>query len=399
MPDGDVVAMKDAEFQWLASSDPRLAAYAASRLPAWLWTADGRQILWANPAGARAVRRGQCRSPCRKNLRTGRPAPAADRAARRPVARERRHPAGALAGIWRGARHACDLRRFAARLSRWQPRRSDRRRQHRADRAATGADAVRQRDAASRHIIRAALIRASLVRASLAAERPAMPVIEQPVAPQPAPDDQQPAPSGEAPAGFALFDAFAEPAAADEPPAAETIPPATETIARAPPPAIEAFAGQAAGAPPAAALHLADGSGRPLHARHQRIHRPDRPAHHGRFRPAMARDRRDLRIRSHRPDDAGLCDGRHLERHHAELAGGRRRHLARRTVRPADLRCGAKLHRLSRHRRLPRFRRHRAARRPAAGGIVRRNGDAARTVRCAICRADRRCIAFIRRIA
>ena len=137
---------------------------------------------------------------------------------------------------------------------------------------------------------------------------PAAPVIEQPVAPQPAPDDQQPAPSGEAPAGFALFDAFAEPAAADEPPAAETIPPAAETIARAPPPAIEAFAGQPAGAPPAAALHLADGSGRPLHARRRRIHRPDRPAHHGRFRPAMARDRRDLRIRSHRPGDAGLCD-------------------------------------------------------------------------------------------
>ena len=54
MLDGDVVAMKDAEFQGLASSDPRLAAYAASRQPAWLWTADGRQILWANPAGARA---------------------------------------------------------------------------------------------------------------------------------------------------------------------------------------------------------------------------------------------------------------------------------------------------------------------------------------------------------
>ena len=64
-----------------------------------------------------------------------------------------------------------------------------------------------------------------------------MPVMEQPVAPQPAPDYEQPAPSGEAPAGFALFDAFAEPAAADEPPA-------TETIARTPPPAIEAFAGQ-----------------------------------------------------------------------------------------------------------------------------------------------------------
>ena len=45
--------MKDAEFQWRAQSDPRLAAYAASRLPAWLWSADGRQILWANQAGVR----------------------------------------------------------------------------------------------------------------------------------------------------------------------------------------------------------------------------------------------------------------------------------------------------------------------------------------------------------
>ena len=43
--------MKDAEFQWRAQSDPRLAAYAASRLPAWLWSADGRRVLWANAAG------------------------------------------------------------------------------------------------------------------------------------------------------------------------------------------------------------------------------------------------------------------------------------------------------------------------------------------------------------
>jgi hypothetical protein len=45
--------MNDAEFQWLGSSDPRLAAYVASHLPAWLWTADGKRILWANPAGTR----------------------------------------------------------------------------------------------------------------------------------------------------------------------------------------------------------------------------------------------------------------------------------------------------------------------------------------------------------
>ena len=43
--------MNDAGFQLLG--DPRLAAYAQSALPAWLWTADGKRILWANPAGAR----------------------------------------------------------------------------------------------------------------------------------------------------------------------------------------------------------------------------------------------------------------------------------------------------------------------------------------------------------
>lgn len=44
--------MNFAEFQLQASGDPRLAAYAASPLPAWLWSSDGTRILWANPAGA-----------------------------------------------------------------------------------------------------------------------------------------------------------------------------------------------------------------------------------------------------------------------------------------------------------------------------------------------------------
>ena len=43
--------MKDADFRALAASDPRLAAHADSVLPAWLWSADGTRILWANPAG------------------------------------------------------------------------------------------------------------------------------------------------------------------------------------------------------------------------------------------------------------------------------------------------------------------------------------------------------------
>ena len=32
--------------------DPRLSALATSRLPAWLWSADGTRVLWANPVGA-----------------------------------------------------------------------------------------------------------------------------------------------------------------------------------------------------------------------------------------------------------------------------------------------------------------------------------------------------------
>src|SRR4051794_38449994 len=45
--------MNNADFQLRSNSDPRLAAHAASSLPAWLWSTDGARILWATPAGAR----------------------------------------------------------------------------------------------------------------------------------------------------------------------------------------------------------------------------------------------------------------------------------------------------------------------------------------------------------
>src|SRR5246127_616624 len=45
-------AMNMMEFQLQGVSDPRLAAHATSALPAWLWSTDGRRILWANPVGA-----------------------------------------------------------------------------------------------------------------------------------------------------------------------------------------------------------------------------------------------------------------------------------------------------------------------------------------------------------
>jgi PAS domain S-box-containing protein len=45
--------MKYAEFQLRGVSDPRLAPYATSAMPAWLWSIDGARILWANPVGSR----------------------------------------------------------------------------------------------------------------------------------------------------------------------------------------------------------------------------------------------------------------------------------------------------------------------------------------------------------
>ena len=45
--------MNNAEFQLRGVGDPRLALHATSPLPAWLWSADGTRILWANPVGAK----------------------------------------------------------------------------------------------------------------------------------------------------------------------------------------------------------------------------------------------------------------------------------------------------------------------------------------------------------
>jgi len=228
MPGGHVVAMQGAEFHWLALSDPRLAAYAASRLPAWLWTADGSRILWANPAGARVFGAASAAALAEKTFGP------ADRH-RRQIAR--------LAGrlLANGAVRLERLQGFGAAPG---------------GLATCGASRFDFPDGSHGVLIAAgniALIAPRLAQTESASETPptaassappssarppqprppVMPVIEQPVAPQPTADDQQPAPSDEAPAGFALFDAFAEPAA-DEPPAAET-------ISRAPPPAIDVF--------------------------------------------------------------------------------------------------------------------------------------------------------------
>ncbi|MBR1275598.1 PAS domain-containing protein [Bradyrhizobium sp. AUGA SZCCT0283] len=229
--------MKDAEYQWLAQSDPRLAAYAASRLPAWLWTADGKRILWANPAGARLFGVASAAALAEKTFGP------ADRH-RRQIARlagrllangairlERLQGFGAAPGML----STCGCSRFdfpdgshgvliaAGNIALIAPQPAQ----------AQPDDEMQPQTTSSEPPLSEPVLSEPISQPSA----PAMPVVEQPVAPQPAPDYQLPAQSGEAPAEFALFDAFAEPAIAEEPPAAESIP-------RAPPPAIEAFAGQ-----------------------------------------------------------------------------------------------------------------------------------------------------------
>jgi len=246
--------MNDAGFQLQGLSDPRLAAYAESALPAWLWTADGKRILWANPAGARIFGAANGAALAKKIFGP------ADRH-RRQIARlaGRLLANGAIRlerlqgfGAAPGGLATCGCSRFdfpngshgvlivAGNIALIAP--------VPAQPTQARPDSEAQPDAASRQ------------PASLYA-----PAIEQPVAVQPACDYEQPAQSGEAPAEFALFDAFAEPPAVEAPsehapesvleadlPHAEATPgeaPDTEvpTAVEAPPraalPAFEAVAG------------------------------------------------------------------------------------------------------------------------------------------------------------
>jgi PAS domain S-box-containing protein len=47
--------MTQTDLQLQGFSDPQLAVHAAGALPAWLWSADGCRVLWANPIGAKAL--------------------------------------------------------------------------------------------------------------------------------------------------------------------------------------------------------------------------------------------------------------------------------------------------------------------------------------------------------
>src|SRR6202035_4009542 len=50
-----ITTMNNAEFQLRGVGDDRLADYATSALPVWLWSIDGKRLLCANPDGSRML--------------------------------------------------------------------------------------------------------------------------------------------------------------------------------------------------------------------------------------------------------------------------------------------------------------------------------------------------------
>lgn len=193
--------MKDADFKMPGASDPRLAAHANGVLPAWLWSADGTRILWANPAGLDVFGARDGTQLTEKIFGPADPH-------RRQIAQFARHlnPDGAV----RMER----LRGFGAAPG---------------NLATCSCARIDFPDGRHGVLIVAAVRVGRKNREAVAAMPPE--VTREPVAAPPAPaptvDYETPAQSNEAPAEFALFDAFAEdpePPAIEAPPTAEGLP-------------------------------------------------------------------------------------------------------------------------------------------------------------------------------
>ena len=410
MPGGHVVAMKDGEFQWLASSDPRLAAYAASRLPAWLWTADGKRILWANPAGARVFGAASAAALAEKTFGP------ADRH-RRQIARlaGRLLANGAIRlerlqgfGAAPGGLATCGCSRFDF------PNGS-----HGVLIAAGNIALIAPRPAQTQsdNEMQPATASSSPLTEPVSSEpvlQPSAPVMEQPAAPQPAPDCQPAGTIGRSARRVCAVRCFCRACrrrraalpsrirqrACRSRGAAAGRNHSPRAIA-SPAIGLEAFAGQPV--PQARRLPLRftwqmDREGRFTLGTDEFLGlmgprttaafgRPWREIAEtfgfdptGRMMQAFATGATWSGITLNWPVDGGGTLP-------VELSGLPIFDAARNFI-------GYRGFGVCRD-----FDAHGAARRPAPGGIVRRDGDAARTVRCAICRAGQRCIAFIRRIA
>jgi len=68
--------MSEAAFQLACLRDERLAPLAVSALPAWLWSTDATQILWANPTGAAIFGAATCAAIRSRKFDAGQPAAA-----------------------------------------------------------------------------------------------------------------------------------------------------------------------------------------------------------------------------------------------------------------------------------------------------------------------------------
>ncbi|MBR1125981.1 PAS domain S-box protein [Bradyrhizobium lablabi] len=190
--------MNGTEFLGQFERDPRLAPHANSALPAWLWSADGARIVWANAAGAAVFGASDAAELAAKKFGPADPH-------RRQVARlASRLPAhGAIRmermrgfGAAPGALMTCGCSRLD-------------------DPDGGRGVLVVAAEPASRMFARAQ------PGSTAPAQPQAAPVTPPPVSPRPpAPDPEAPVPTGEAPAAFALFDALeddSEPAASAAP--------------------------------------------------------------------------------------------------------------------------------------------------------------------------------------
>ena len=96
---------------------PRLAALATSAWPAWLWSADGSRMLWANAVGA-AIFGAQTRAPLRNAASTPRRLRRPDRSPCRDAAVGGAGAARTAARLRRRLRPRADLRLLAHRCRR-----------------------------------------------------------------------------------------------------------------------------------------------------------------------------------------------------------------------------------------------------------------------------------------
>jgi len=68
-----ITIMNTREFQLQGLADPRLSFHATSQLPAWLWSADGARVLWANAVGARLLGADNVAALAKKTIRPADP--------------------------------------------------------------------------------------------------------------------------------------------------------------------------------------------------------------------------------------------------------------------------------------------------------------------------------------